>query len=85
MLIRILHSLIVLPGLGSACNLDRNSLAEPFQFYNWGKFRVFLLLDWLPSQEKMPILSNYSPITEGRTVGFMPFSRVLVLGEMQTI
>ena len=46
---------------------------------------VFLLLDWLPYQALRPQSALlFLPIAGGRMVGFIPFTRVLVLCEMQT-
>ena len=51
------------------------------EFYRL-KFRIFLLQYWLPKAEE-PSLPYNLLIAERRIVGFIPFSRVLVLCEMQ--
>ena len=48
------------------------------------EFRVFLLLDKLPHQGRITPLS-YLPIARGRIIGFIPFPRVFVLREMQSV
>ena len=53
--------------------------------FNRFDFRVFLLLDWLPSQGWRTSLPYYLPIAGGRIIGFIPFPRVLVLCEMQSV
>ena len=53
--------------------------------FNRFEFRVFLLLDQLPTKAEEPSLSYYLPIAGGRIIGFIPFPRVLVLSEMQSI
>ena len=50
----------------------------------------FLLLDYLPHQGQTgfteePSLPYYLPIAGGRIIGFIPFPRVLVLCEMQSV
>ena len=46
---------------------------------------VFLLLDKLPHQGWRTQLPYYLPIAGGRIIGFIPFPRVLVLCEMQSV
>ena len=53
--------------------------------FNRFEFRVFLLLDWLPHQSWKPSLPYYLRIAGGRIIGFIPFSRLLVLYEMQSV
>ena len=53
--------------------------------FNRFEFRVFFLLDSLPNQGWKTRLPYYLPIAGGRIIGFMPFSRVLVLCEMQSV
>ena len=45
----------------------------------------FLLLDLLPHQGWRTSLPYYLPIAGGRLIGFIPFPRVLVLCEMQSV
>ena len=50
------------------------------------EFRVFLLLDKLNiTKAEEPSLPYYLPITGERIIGFIPFPRVLVLCEMQSV
>ena len=46
------------------------------------EFRVFLLLDYLPEEPRLPY---YLLTAGGRIIGFIPFPRVLVLCEMQSV
>ena len=59
-----------------------NFLVEFKRFEFW----VFLLRDRLkiPRLNKEPSLHYYLPITRWRIIGFIPFSRVLALWELQT-
>ena len=49
------------------------------------EFRVFLLLDKLPHQMKNLVCPTILPLAGGRIIGFIPFPRVLVLCEMQSV
>ena len=48
--------------------------------FNRFEFRVFLLLE-----AEEPSLPYYLPIAGGRIIGFIPFPRILVLCEMQSV
>ena len=49
------------------------------------EFRVFLFLDCCLTKAEEPSLSYYLPIAGGRIIGFIPFPKVLVLCEMQSV
>ena len=53
--------------------------------FNRYEFRVFILLDNVLTKSEEPILPYYLPKAGGRIIGFIPFPRVLVLCEMQSV
>ena len=48
------------------------------------EFRVFLLLDWFPNQDKRIQSAYYLSIAGERIIGFIPFPKVLVVCDMQS-
>ena len=67
------------PNPSARAGYDTRSIFEAE--FNRFEFRVFLLLD---SAEE-PSLPYYLPLAGGRIFGFIPFPRVLVLCEMQSV
>ena len=73
-----------LPNPSARAGYDTRSIFFKAKF-NRFEFRVaFYYTSCLTKAEK-PSLPNYIPIAGGRIIGFIPFPRVLVLCEMQSI